>query len=177
MYLLTWKLDAILGGGTLTFSADTSLLKGKQKVSPIAVWYKSASQLEAWTVFCTGFLGDDGVHPATYKMLLLLKGASGVIPRLRKQAPHQTTFPAALICLIQQEFNKIFRQALERRHQVRWSNFESLQRDLVTGNFRPKLVALPEGIVPQKRPQPPPVAPRHQALATPTPAVVTTPTP
>ena len=128
-------------------------------------------------MFCTLFLLDNGVHPITYKMLLLLEETSGVSPRLREQAPHQTTFPAALIRLIQQEFNKIFRQALERRHQVRWSNFESLQRDLVTGDFRPKLVALPEEIVPQKRPQPTPVALRHQALATPTPEVVTTPTP
>ena len=32
--LLTQKWDTILGGRTLTFFADTSLLMGKQKVAP-----------------------------------------------------------------------------------------------------------------------------------------------
>ena len=44
--LLTWKWDTILGGGTLTSFAETSLLMGKHKVPPIADWYKAASQME-----------------------------------------------------------------------------------------------------------------------------------
>ena len=48
--LLTRKWDAILGGGTLTSFADTSLLIGKQKVFPITGWDKAVSQLEAWDV-------------------------------------------------------------------------------------------------------------------------------
>ena len=55
-----------IGGGTLTSFADTSLLMGKQKVSPIAGWDEVESQLEAWAMFCTLFLGDNGVHPAPY---------------------------------------------------------------------------------------------------------------
>ena len=70
--LLTRKWDAILGGGTLTSFADTSLLMGKQKVAPIAGWDKASSQLEAWDVFCMVFLGDDGVHLAKHEMFLLL---------------------------------------------------------------------------------------------------------
>ena len=70
--LLTWKWYAILGDGTLTSFANTSLLMGKQKVAPIADWDEAVSQLEDWSVFCTVLLGDDRVHPATYKMFLLL---------------------------------------------------------------------------------------------------------
>ena len=70
-------------------------------------------------VFCTVLLGDDGAHPTTYKMFLLLEETSGVSPRIRAQARHQPTFPAALLRLIQQEFNESFCQVLERRHRVR----------------------------------------------------------
>ena len=80
--LLTRNCDAIFGVGTLTYFAYTSLLMGKQKAALIAGWYEAASQLEAWAVFCTVFLGDNGVHPATYEMLILLEGTSRVSPRL-----------------------------------------------------------------------------------------------
>ena len=53
--------------------ADTSLLMGKQKVAPIAGWDKASSQLEARAVFYTVLLGDNGVHPATYEIFLLLE--------------------------------------------------------------------------------------------------------
>ena len=72
------------------------------------------------------FLGDDKVHPTTYKMFLLLEKTSGVIPRMRAQACQKPTFPAALLRLIHQEINESFLQALERRHRVRWPNFEIL---------------------------------------------------
>ena len=81
----------------MTFFEDTSLLVGKQKVSPIAVWDEAESQLEAWSVFCTLFRGDDRVHPATYEMFLLLEEISRVSPRLREQARQKPTFPAALL--------------------------------------------------------------------------------
>ena len=95
--LLTWKWGVILGGGTLTSFADTSLMMGKQKVTSIAGWDKAASQLEAWAIFFTVFLGYEGVHPTTHKMFLLLEETSGVRPRLRAQFRQQPTFPAALL--------------------------------------------------------------------------------
>ena len=103
----------------MTSFADTSLMMGKQKVVPIADWDKVLSQLEAWAMFFNLFLGDNGVHPATYKMFLIQEETSGVSPRLREQARQQPTIPAALLRLIQQEFNESFRQALERRQRVR----------------------------------------------------------
>ena len=62
----------------MTSFVDTSLLMGKQKVAPIAVWDKAESQLKAWAVFCSLFLGKDRVQPATYKMFLLLEETSRV---------------------------------------------------------------------------------------------------
>ena len=67
--LLTRKWDDILGGRNFTYFTDTSLIMGKQKVAPIAGWDQAASQLEAWTVFCTVFLGDDGLHPVDMHLL------------------------------------------------------------------------------------------------------------
>ena len=99
--LLTRKWGAVLGGGTLTSFADTSLIMGKQKVSPIADWDEAAYQIEEWAVFCTMFLGDEGVNPTTYDMFPLMEETSGVSPRLRAQARHQPTFPATLLLLIQ----------------------------------------------------------------------------
>ena len=123
--LLTRKWDTILGGGTLTSFSDTSMMMGKKKVAPITGCDNAASQLETLDVFCTVFLGDDNVHPATYKMFLLLEDTSGIIRRLMEQARYQPTFPAALLCLIHQDFNEIFCQALERRQRVRWTNLFS----------------------------------------------------
>ena len=116
--ILTRKWDVILGEGTLTSFADTILLMGKQKVSSIAGWDEAAPQIEDWAVFCMVFLGDDGFHPVTYKIFLLLEETSGAILRLQAQACHQPTFPSTLLCVIQQEFNERFQQALERRQRM-----------------------------------------------------------
>ena len=91
--LLTQKWDSILGGGTLNYFTETSLVMGKQKVAPIAGWDKADYQLEAWDVFFTLFLGDDEVQPATYNIFLLLQETSGVRLRLRAQARQKPTFP------------------------------------------------------------------------------------
>ena len=60
-----------------------------------------------------------------YKMVPLLEETSWVNLRLKSQARHQPTFPAALLRLIQSGFNESFRQALERRKRVRWPKFKS----------------------------------------------------
>ena len=152
----------------MTSFVDTSLLVGKQKVVPIVSWEEATSQLEAWAVFCMVFLGDKSKHPATYEMLFLIEEISVVSLRMQVQVHQQTTFPASLLCLIHQEFNKSFQQAFERRQRVWWTDFESLRRALAMGNFWPKLVALPGGVAPSERPSPPPAAP-HRPATTATP--------
>ena len=52
-------------------------------------------------------------------MFLLLEEISGISLWLREQAHQKPTFPAAFLCLIHQEFNENFRQALERQLRVR----------------------------------------------------------
>ena len=63
--LINRNWDAILGGGTLTSFADMILIMCKQKVAPIAGSEKAPSQLEAWAVFCTVFLGYEVAHQAS----------------------------------------------------------------------------------------------------------------
>ena len=121
---------------------------GKQKVTPISGWDKAAYQIEAWSVFCRVFLGDNRVHPMMYDMFLLLEEKSGVNPWLQVHDRQQHTSPAALLRLIWQELYKSFRQALEWQQLVRCTNFESLRRALATGNFRPDLVSLLGGLAP-----------------------------
>ena len=65
--------NAIFGDRTLTSFADTSLLMGKKKVSPIVGWYKALYQLDYWAVFCTMFLSNKEKHPATFDIFLLFK--------------------------------------------------------------------------------------------------------
>ena len=77
-----------------------------------------------------------------YEIFLLLEETPGVSLRLRGKARQQPTFLTSILRLIQQEFNKNFLQALERRKRVRWPNFENLQRALAAGSVRPDLVAL-----------------------------------
>ena len=106
------KVGCDLGGGTLTYSTDMSLLVGNHKVAPLVGWGKASSHIEAWVMFCTVFLGEEGVHSATYEMFLLLEETSGVSPRLQVQACQQPTFLDAVICLIQKYFNERFQQVL-----------------------------------------------------------------
>ena len=47
------------------------------------------------------------------------------------------------------------------------TNFKIRMRALATGNFRPKLVALPGGLAPPQRPPPPPTAPQCQGAVSP----------
>ena len=90
---LTRKWETILGVGTLTYLEYIIFLMGDQKVAPMAGWDEVESQLEAWAVFCTLFLGDDGVHPATYYIFLLMEETSRVSLRLWEQARQKTTSP------------------------------------------------------------------------------------
>ena len=151
----------------MTSFADTSLLMGNQKVAPITGWEKSASHMKAWAVFCTVFLGNKAKHPATFEMFLLINETSGVSLRLRRQARQQSAFPTTLLRLIHQEFDESFHQEMERRQRVWWTYIEGLRQALATGNFRPKLVALPGGLAPPERFVPLPAASRGAAETAP----------
>ena len=70
--LLMRKWDSVLGGGTLISFATTSLLLGYQKVAPVESWYKSASHLESWELFCAVLLGVKDTKHATAKIMALV---------------------------------------------------------------------------------------------------------
>ena len=123
--LITLQWAAILGAGTLNYFAEKIMLMKKQKVNPTAGWDKAVSQLEAWSVFYTFSLGDDIGHPATYEMFFLVEEKIGVCTQLRAQYCQKPTVPAALLCLIRQEFNESFWQALERWQRFRWQKFRA----------------------------------------------------
>ena len=53
--------------------------------------------------------------------------------------------PAALVQLIQTEFNDSFRQVFTSHLPVRWPHFNPLIRTLTTGNFHPGTVTMPGG--------------------------------
>ena len=53
--------------------------------------------------------------------------------------------PAALVILIQTEFNKSFRQVFTSHLLVRWPHITPLVRTLTTGHFRPDTVTMPSG--------------------------------
>ena len=110
-------------------------------------------------MFCTLFLGDDGVQPATYDIFLLLEETSGVSPRLQAQARQQPTFPVALLHLLQEDFNESFCQALERQQQVRWKNSRVcrglLRRGIFVLNWSPSQGGSYRQIISSLRPQRP----------------------
>ena len=101
------------------------------------------NQLESWGVFCHVFLSNASVHPATYEVCTLIKETAYIGARLQDHTQSQPSLPVALLRLLQTEFNKSFRQALERRYRVCWTDFERLRRELVTGNFHPENITLP----------------------------------
>ena len=90
--LRTRKWEAILSCDPLNSFVGTIQLMVNQMVVPVAGQDMAVSQLKAWAIFCAVFLGDDIVHPTTYKMFLLLEETSGVSPRLRAQARQKPTF-------------------------------------------------------------------------------------
>ena len=101
--------DTILGGGALTYFADTSILIAIQMVAPITRWEATANQLEAWEIVYAILLGNASVYPETYEVLGLLEEATGVGERLQEQDYRHLTFPTTLLHLIQAEFNERFR--------------------------------------------------------------------
>ena len=51
--------------------------------------------------------------------------------------------PAALVRIIQTEFNESFRNVFTSHLPVRWPHLTLLIRTLTTGNFRPDTVTMP----------------------------------
>ena len=67
----------------------------------------------------TVLLGPQERHPEVFGLATLLEAANEVNYRLHAQAGAQQYMPAALVRLIQTEFNESFRQVFTRHLPVR----------------------------------------------------------
>ena len=93
----------------------------------------------------TVLLGPQERHLAVFELATLLEAANAVNYRLRSQAGAQQDMPAALIRLIQTEFNKSFRHVFTSHLLVRWPHLTPLIRTLMTRHFRPDKITMPGG--------------------------------
>ena len=93
----------------------------------------------------TVLLGPQERHPAVFELATLLEAANEVNSRLRAQAGAQQDIPAALVRLIQTEFNESSRQVFTNHLPLRYPHLTPLIRTLTTGHFRPDTVTMPGG--------------------------------
>ena len=124
--------------------------------------------LEQWLVVVTVLLGPQERHPEVFELATLLGAANEVNSHLRAQAGSQQDMPAALVRLIQKEFNESFRQVFTSHLPVRWPHLTPLIRTLTTGHFRPDTVTMPGGFrlnVPTASPSYRAAAPQNRAPA------------
>ena len=101
--------------------------------------------LEQWLLVVKVLLGPHECHPPVFKLATLLEAANEVNSRLRAQEGAQQDMPAALVRLIQTEFNKSFQKVFTSHLPVRWPHLTPLIRTLTTGNFRPNTITMPDG--------------------------------
>ena len=131
-------------------------------IPPIVGWEAAAKMLQQWLVIVTFLLGPKERHPALFELATLLEAAEEVNSRLRAKAAVQKDMPAALIRLIQTDFNETFCQVFTSHLPVCWPHFTPLIRTLTTGHFHPDIVTMmggfrqnqPTDIVPYRRTAP-----------------------
>ena len=100
--------DTDLDANTLTLYADAAAIMKQQRIPPTVGWAAAAKLLEQWVVVVTVLLGQQERHPAVFELAKLLEAADEVNSRLRAQAGAQQDMPAALVRIIQTEFNESF---------------------------------------------------------------------
>ena len=110
----------------MTSYADAAALTEQQCILPIVIWEAAAKMLEQWLVVVTVLLRPQERHPAVFELATLLAAAEEVNYRLRAQAAVQQEMSAALVRLIQTEFNKSFLQVFTSHLPVCWTHFTPL---------------------------------------------------
>ena len=166
--MVTRRWDTALDANTLTSYADAAALMKQQRIPPIVGWESAAKMLEQWLVVVTVLLGPQERHPAVFELATLLEAANEVNPLLRAQVGAQQDMPAALVRLVQTDFNESFRQVFTSHLLVRWPHLTPLIRTLTTGHFRPDTVTMPGGFrhnVPTAPPSYMSAAPQNRATA------------
>ena len=149
-----------LYANTIISYANTAAIMKQQRIPPIVGLEASENMLEQWLVMVTVLLGPQERHPEFFGIETLLAAADKFNSRLQSQAAVQQDMQAALIRLIQTEFNESFRQAFTSHIPVHWTQFTPLIRTLTTGNFHPGTVTMPGGF---RKSLPTTVAPHQSA--------------
>ena len=108
--LVARQWDIALESKTLMSYNDTAARMTKQRISPIMGWEGAANMLEQWLVLLHIILGLPELHPSVHKLSVLVNTAGEVSACLRTQAHQKPDMPAALIHIVQTEFNESFRQ-------------------------------------------------------------------
>ena len=106
--MVTWRWDTALDANTLTSYADAAVLMKHQHIPPIVGWELATNILEQWLVVVTVLIGPQERHLEVFELATLLEAANEVNSRLRSQVAAQQDMPAALVRLIQTEFNESF---------------------------------------------------------------------
>ena len=117
--MVTRRWDTYLDENTLTSYADAAALIKQQRIPPILGWEAAANMLEQWLVVVTFLFRTQDLHPTVFELATLLEAADEVNSRLQAQAGAQQDMPAALVRLIQTEFNESFRQVFTIHLPVR----------------------------------------------------------
>ena len=106
--MVTRRWDTALDANTLTSYVNAAALMKQQRIPLIVGWEVAAKILEQWLVVVTVLLGPQERHPAVFELATLLEAAHEVNSHLNAQAGAQQDMPAALVRLIQKEFNESF---------------------------------------------------------------------
>ena len=141
--MVTRRWDTALDANTMTSYTDAAALMEQQCILNIVSWEAAAKMLDQWLVVVIVLLGPQEYHPAVFELATLLTSADEVNSRLQAQAAVQQDIPAALVRLIQTEFNESFLQAFTSHLPVRWPRFIHLIRTLTTRHFNPGTVTMP----------------------------------
>ena len=143
--MVSRRWDTALDSNTATSYADAAALMKQHRIPPIVGWEAAAKMLEQWLVVVTVLLGPQDRHPAVFELATILAVVKEVKSRLRAQVAVQQDTPAALVRLIQTEFDESFRQVFTSHLPVLWTHFTPLIRTLATGHFHPGTVTIPWG--------------------------------
>ena len=124
--MVTQIWDTALDAKTLTSYTDEAALMKQQRIPPTVGWEAAAKTLEQWLVVVTVLLDPQERHPEVFELATILKAIDEVNSRLQAQVAVQQDMPAALVQLVQTEFNKRFRQVFTRHLPVRWPHVTPL---------------------------------------------------
>ena len=106
-------------------------------------WVGATKIPKQWLPLINISLGPLERHPAVHELVVFVDAAEEVSARLRAQSHHQPDMLAALIHLVQTEFNESFRKVFFSPLPVHWPHFSPLIRTLTTGHFWAIYVSMP----------------------------------